>query len=134
MFGKKQILLFDGVCNLCDTTVQFVLQRDKKEIFLFAPLQSPIAKKLLVAEPNYITGLYSIVLIKNGVIFDESTAVLYLVKELAGAWPLLYYLFIWWPKPIRDALYRFVAKRRYRWFGKRDFCRIPDKAYQDRFL
>lgn len=130
----KHILLFDGVCNLCNASVQFVLRRDKKEKFLFAPLQSPIAEKLLAGNSNYITDLHSIVLIKNGEIFDESSAALYTAKELSAGWSLLYYFFIWWPKSIRDAIYRFVAKRRYKWFGKRDACSIPDKNYQDRFL
>lgn len=134
MKDGKHILLFDGVCNLCNASVQFVLRRDKKEKFLFAPLQSPIAEKLLAGNSNYITDLHSIVLIKNGEIFDESSAALYTAKELSAGWPLLYYLFIWWPKSIRDAIYRFVAKRRYKWFGKRDACSIPDKNYQDRFL
>lgn len=134
MKDGKHILLFDGVCNLCNASVQFVLRRDKKENFLFAPLQSPIAEKLLAGNSNYITDLHSIVLIKNGEIFDESSAALYTAKELSAGWPLLYYLFIWWPKSIRDAIYRFVAKRRYKWFGKRDACSIPDKNYQDRFL
>lgn len=134
MKDGKHILLFDGVCNLCNASVQFVLRRDKKEKFLFAPLQSPIAEKLLAGNSNYITDLHSIVLIKNGEIFDESSAALYTAKELSAGWSLLYYLFIWWPKSIRDAIYRFVAKRRYKWFGKRDACSIPDKNYQDRFL
>jgi len=137
MKDVQQILLFDGVCNLCNATVRFVLRRDKKKIFLFAPLQTPIAEKLLSSTPakkDYITDLYSIVLIRKGQVYDESSAALYTAKELSGGWPLLYYLFIWWPKFIRDAMYRFVAKRRYRWFGKRDACSIPDKNHQDRFL
>lgn len=133
----QQILLFDGVCNLCNATVQFVLRRDKKEVFLFSPLQSRIAAKLLSDTPtkkDYITDLHSIVLIRKGQVYDESSAALYTAKELSGGWPLLYYLFIWWPKFIRDAMYRFVAKRRYKWFGRQDACSIPDKKYQDRFL
>lgn len=137
MKDVQQILLFDGVCNLCNASVQFVLRRDKDEVFLFAPLQSPIAEKLLSstsAKKDYITDLHSIVLIRKGQVYDESSAALYTAKELSGGWPLLYYLFIWWPKGIRDAIYRFVAKRRYKWFGKQNTCSLPDKNYQDRFL
>lgn len=134
METEKYILLFDGVCNLCNASVQFVLRRDKQKKFLYAALQSDIAQKLLLNSPKYTTDLQSIVLLKEGKVFDQSTAALHLVKELSGAWPLLYYLFIWWPKGIRDAIYNFIAKRRYKWFGKRDACSIPDYAYQDRFL
>lgn len=134
MINEKQILLFDGVCNLCNASVQFVLRRDKNAKFVFAALQSDIAKELLVDSLEYITDLHSIVLIKNGAVLDESTAALHVAKELPSAWPLLYYLFIWWPKAIRDGLYKIVAKRRYKWFGKQDACSIPDVNYQDRFL
>lgn len=134
MINEKQILLFDGVCNLCNASVQFVLHRDKDAKFAFAALQSDIAKDLLLDHPEYIKDLHSIVLIKNGTVLDRSTAALHVAKELSAAWPLLYYLFIWWPKAIRDALYEFVASRRYRWFGKQDSCSIPDEDYQDRFL
>lgn len=134
MKDEKQILLFDGVCNLCNASVQFVIRRDKNTKFVFAPLQSDIAKKLLSNSMKYITELQSIVLIKEGRVYDESTAALHVAKELPGGWPLLYYLFIWWPKAIRDGLYKFVAKRRYKWFGKRDSCSIPDASHQNRFL
>lgn len=134
MIDGKQIILFDGVCNLCNASVQFVLRRDKKAKFVFAALQTDTAKKLLQNTPKYITDLHSIVLIKNGKIYDESTAALHLARELSGAWPLLYYLFIWWPKIIRDGLYKFVAKRRYKWFGIQSSCSIPDVTYQDRFI
>lgn len=134
MKDKKQILLFDGVCNLCNASVQFVLRRDKNAKIVFAALQSDIAKKLLIDNPEYITDLHSIVLIKNGSVLDGSTAALHVAKELPAAWPLLYYFFIWWPKAIRDGLYKFVANRRYKWFGKQDSCSIPDEDYQDRFL
>lgn len=134
MINEKQILLFDGVCNLCNASVQFVLRRDKNAKFVFATLQSDIAKELLVDNQEYITELHSIVLIKNEAVLDGSTAALHVAKELPSAWPLLYYLFIWWPKFIRDGLYKFVAKRRYKWFGKQDVCSIPDVNYQDRFL
>lgn len=134
MQDDKHILLFDGVCNLCNASVQFVLRRDMHKKFLFAALQSEIAHKILPDSPKYTTDLQSIVLLKEGKVFDQSTAALHLAKDLSGAWPLLYYLFIWWPKTFRDAIYRFIAKRRYKWFGKQDSCSIPDQNYQDRFL
>lgn len=134
MDTKKHILLFDGVCNLCNATVQFILHRDKKEKFSFASLQSEVAKRLLFNSPHYINDLQSIVLLKDGKLYDKSTAALYIAKELSGAWPLLYYLFIWWPKSFRDFFYNKISKRRYRWFGKQETCSLPDKAYKDRFL
>lgn len=130
----KYIILFDGVCNLCNATVQFVLSRDKNKKFLFSALQSNVAHQLLAHQSKYITSLQSIVLIKNNEIYDESTAALHIAKDLSGAWPLLYYLFIWWPKIIRDSVYKFIAKRRYKWFGKKDSCSIPNVNYKDRFL
>lgn len=134
MHDDKYILLFDGVCNLCNASVQFVLRRDKHKKFLFAALQSDIAHKLLLDSAKYTNDLQSIVLLKEGKVLDQSTAALHLTKDLSGAWPLLYYLFIWWPKGIRDTVYKFIAKRRYKWFGKKDSCSIPDENYQDRFL
>lgn len=134
MQDEKNILLFDGVCNLCNASVQFVLKRDKQKKFLFASLQSEIAEKLLSEQPEYITDLHSIVLLKNGKLYDKSTAALHLAKDLSNAWPLFYYLFIWWPKGIRDAIYSYISKHRYRWFGKQDTCSIPDNSQKDRFL
>lgn len=134
MQNEKHILLFDGVCNLCNASVQFILRRDKNKKFLFASLQSDIALKLLPSASNYTTDLQSIVLLKDGKILDKSTAALHIAKDLCGVWPLLYYLFIWWPKCIRDVIYKFIAKRRYKWFGKQESCNIPDESNRDRFL
>lgn len=134
MQNEKHILLFDGVCNLCNASVQFILRRDKSKKFLFASLQSDVASKLLPTASKYTRELQSIVLFKDGKILDKSTAALHIAKDLSGAWPILYYLFICWPKSIRDAIYSFIAKRRYKWFGKQDSCSIPDESNQDRFL
>lgn len=134
MQNKNYILLFDGVCNLCNASVSFVLKRDTKKKFLFASLQSDIAKELLSKHPDYITKLQSIVLLKEAKVYDKSTAALHLAKDLNAAWPLLYYLFIWVPKCIRDAVYSVISKNRYKWFGKQESCSIPTKEQKDRFL
>lgn len=134
MQKSKYIILFDGVCNLCNSTVVFILQRDKYNRFLFAALQSNTARNLWKDGQNYSTDLQSIVLLKKDKIYDQSSAALHIAKELSGAWPLLFYMFIWIPKGIRDTLYKFVAKRRYKWFGKRGTCMISLPKHQNKFL
>ncbi len=131
--GDKAILLFDGVCNLCDRSVQFIIQRDPQQHFQFAPLQSDIAKELLVQhglDPQFLEGL---VLIENNNAYTYSTAALRATRHLSGAWPLLYG-FIVVPRFIRDAVYRWVARNRYRWMGQKDACALPTPEQQARFL
>lgn len=124
------IILFDGVCNLCNGAVTFIIDRDPEGYFAFAPLQSETGKKLLGIEE---TRLESIVLIENGERYSESTAALKIARRLRGAWPLLYG-FIVVPRALRDSVYRFVAANRYRLFGKTDSCRLPTPELKKRFL
>lgn len=127
------IVLFDGVCNLCDQSVQFIIQRDPKQYFKFAPLQSDLAEDLLrehQLDPQY---LERVVLIENGKAYTHSTASLRVVRRLSGAWPLLY-AFILVPRFIRNAVYRWVARNRYRWFGKKEACAMPTPENRARFL
>ena len=127
------ILLFDGVCNLCNNAVQFVIRNDKKKQFTFASLQSESGKKLLVRGGFDIGKTDSFVFITEGNYYTQSTAALKVLKALGGVNALLY-AFIIVPKFIRDAVYNWVAKNRYRYFGKRNECMIPTPDLKSRFL
>ena len=126
------IVLFDGMCNLCNSSVRFIIQRDPEGKYQFASLQSDTGSELMkkYAIPETFD---SFILIQDDKWYDRSSAALRVVRGLKGAWKLLY-LFILVPKPVRDVLYRFVARNRYKWFGQRDSCMIPTPAYQERFL
>ena len=130
---KKAIVLFNGVCNLCNASVEFTLKHDKKHHFVFVALQSDVARDILLHYPKEFTKKDSILLIKNKKIYSESTAVLLIVKEFNGIWKLFQ---IFWiiPKFLRDSIYRFIAKHRYRWFGKSAVCYLPDNTIANRFL
>lgn len=127
------IILFDGVCNLCNSAVQFVIKRDTKDHFLFASLQSEAAIKILMEHNLYSKELFSILLVEDNTIYNKSTAVLRIAKKLKGLWPLLYG-FIIIPKFIRDGAYNFIAKNRYRWFGKKDECMVPTPDLKEKFI
>ena len=127
------IILFDGVCHLCNGSVNFLLKRDKKERFKFAPLQSPRGKALLKQHQLSTTDLDTIVFITKGQAFTKSTAVLKVMKELGHGWQLLF-AFIIIPRLIRDFTYDLVARYRYRIFGKSEECMIPNPNIGRRFL
>lgn len=127
------VLLFDGVCNFCNGTVNFIIKRDKENIFKFAPLQSPEAHELLNGKIEEKNRLQSLVLLENEKIYTRSTAALRILRHLPGMWPLLYG-FIIIPAFIRNIFYNIIAKYRYRWFGKRDKCMIPTPEVQSKFL
>ena len=126
------IILFDGVCNLCNGAVQFVIHRDKRQHFRFASLQSDTGKSYL-KQFRLPDQLYSIILIKNGQLYEKSSAALEIAKDLSGVWPALV-IFKVVPKALRDTVYDFIAARRYKWFGKKDQCMIPTPALKARFL
>jgi len=126
------VVLFDGVCNLCNASVAFILRRDPKAYFRFASLQSEAAARLLEGSPLE-AKLDSIVLLEDGAVFTQSTAALRIARRLRGAWPLLY-AFIILPRFLRDPIYDWIARNRYRWFGRRESCMIPDPALKDRFF
>ncbi|MFT6210664.1 MAG: putative DCC family thiol-disulfide oxidoreductase YuxK [Bacteroidia bacterium] len=133
MSQSNPLLLFDGVCNLCNSSVQFVLERNKKENIQFASLQSDFGRKMLEQvnlSPDYTSSL---VLIEEGKPYVKSEAALRLVKHLNGLWKLGSILFIF-PKFIRNPVYNLIAKNRYRWFGKKDVCWIPEPKWKNRFL
>ncbi len=122
---NKSIILYDGVCNLCNKFVQFIIKHDRHKQFLFVSLQSDAAAKLLLQLNNKNTTLNSIVLIDGDFICKKSTAVLLIFKKIGGIWGLFYYLKII-PKGIRDYIYDLVARHRYKWFGKRNTCYLHD--------
>ncbi|MFY0543512.1 thiol-disulfide oxidoreductase DCC family protein [Brevibacillus sp. H7] len=127
------ILLFDGECNLCSGTVQFILPRDRSGSIRFASLQSSIGKRLLAHYHYPSDEISSVVLIDNGRLYTKSAAVLRVTRKLRGIWPLLY-AFILIPAPLRNTLYDWVARNRYQWFGKREHCLLPRPDWKDRFL
>ncbi|MFB7305294.1 thiol-disulfide oxidoreductase DCC family protein [Heyndrickxia sporothermodurans] len=126
------IILFDGVCNFCNSSVQFILKRDPKGYFKFASLQSETGKSLL-DKYQINEDINSLVLIEDDTYFIKSNAVLRICKHLRGFWRLLS-IFRFVPIPIRNTFYEIIAKYRYRWFGKRETCMIPSKEERQRFL
>lgn len=131
--GKK-IILFDGVCNLCNSSINFVIKRDKHDIFRYASLQSEIGKKLISERNIDINKIDSILLIEPNVkYYHKSTAALHIAKQLSGIYPLLS-VFLILPKFLRDFVYDIIAKNRYRWFGKQESCMIPTPELKALFI
>jgi predicted DCC family thiol-disulfide oxidoreductase YuxK len=129
--GGKLIVLFDGVCNFCNVWVQLIIRNDRKDIFRFASLQSEAGKKLLDAA--LIPASESVVLIENGKYYFHSSAALRISSHLNGWWKLILVFYIF-PKFIRDAAYNFVARNRYKWFGKGETCAVPGEKVRHKFL
>lgn len=127
------IVLFDGVCNLCNAAVNFLIDHDPHGRLKFGALQSAAAAPLLVRHGIRPDDLESFIFIDNGRVLRRSDAALRVAWTLGGAWRLLY-PFLLLPRPIRDALYDWIAANRYRWFGKRDTCRIPTPELKSRFI
>jgi len=127
------LLLFDGVCNLCHGAVQFVIARDPHARFRFASLQSEVGRELVRRHglPDDVTTM--ILVEPDGRVSLRSTAALRVAVKLGGLWPLLGALLVV-PRFLRDPVYELVARHRYRWFGKKDSCPLPDPALADRFL
>lgn len=133
MMEEKKIVLFDGVCNLCNRSVQFIIKRDHHKQFHFASLQGKTGQQLLAQFHLPADNLNSFILIENGTLYRKSSAALRVCRKLGGAWPLLYG-FIIVPAFIRDAVYSLIAKNRYKWFGKTESCMIPAPGLKERFL
>ncbi|MCK5637664.1 MAG: DUF393 domain-containing protein [Flavobacteriaceae bacterium] len=131
--NKKPIILFDGVCNLCNGSVQFILKHDCKKQFLFASLQSDAAAKLLLQLNNKNNELKSLILIEGNKIYKKSDAVLKIARRLDPFWNV-FYVFKIIPKALRDMVYNIVAKNRYKWFGKKDKCQFEIVEYKNRFI
>ncbi|WLR57438.1 thiol-disulfide oxidoreductase DCC family protein [Mesobacillus subterraneus] len=126
------VILFDGVCNFCDASVQFILNRDPNETFHFASLQSEAGKELL-KKYNVRNDVDSMILIENDKVYYKSSAALRITRHLRGAWKLLY-VFMVVPAPIRNIAYDLIARNRYKWFGKKDSCMLPPPNVRKRFL
>ena len=126
------IVLFDGVCNFCNGAVNFIIRHDTSGRFTFAPLQSEVGERLK-REYAIPPDTDSLVLVENGRAYTHSTGALRIAKELGGFWQLAFF-FIVIPTPIRDWVYKFIAKNRYNWFGKKDVCMIPTPEVRERFL
>lgn len=131
--NETNILLFDGVCNLCSKTVRFIIKKDPKAKFRFASVQSQSGQLLLTQLGLPLDTFNSLIYIRDKRFYLKSTAVLKVLKELRGGWRLMYCLILL-PQFIRDFVYDFVAKRRYFIFGKSETCWIPSQEYLDRFL
>lgn len=130
--GKK-VILFDGVCNVCDGFVQFILKRDKKGLFYFASLQSDIAQQLLAKHQVKIKDLSTVVLIDGDAVYTHSDVSLIVARDLAGLSRFFYVLKIF-PKKFRDNFYNWFAANRYRFFGKKEVCMLPEPEWHSRFL
>lgn len=130
---NKPLILFDGVCNLCNNSVTFVIERDPSAYFQFAALQSEQAAERIAEFTDKTALPDSIVLIDEKGLHTRSTAALRVARHLSGIWPLLY-VFAVIPAPIRDIVYDWIARNRYRWFGKEDSCMLPTPELQQRFL
>ena len=128
--NNKMIILFDGVCNMCVGSVNFIIKRDSKDMFRFASLQGDVGQKML---KKYSLSMNSIILIKNGQVKTKSTAVLNILYHLNTFWKVLLIFYIV-PYPIRDILYNIVAKSRYFLFGKRTQCMVPNENINSKFL
>jgi predicted DCC family thiol-disulfide oxidoreductase YuxK len=130
---KNSVVLFDGVCNLCSRSIQFIIKHDKKKQFRFASLQSSFGQKIMKQFDLPINELNSFILLQGNNIYTKSTGALKILKSLNGLLPLNYG-FIIVPKFLRDAVYNFIAKHRYKWFGKKEECWIPTPELQQLFF
>jgi predicted DCC family thiol-disulfide oxidoreductase YuxK len=126
-------VLFDGVCNLCDGTVQFVIAHDSAARFRFAPLESDAARRMLMECAAEGPLPDSVALIDEGRLYTRSTAALRIARGLGFPWALIYGLIVV-PRPLRDWVYDLIARYRYRWFGRRDSCMMPTAEVRGRFL
>ena len=130
---SEQVILFDGVCNLCNGFVRFVIRHDRSAKFSFAAQQGITGQKLLQQNQIPINSYLVLVLTEKQNIFTESSAVLEIFRQLDGGW-FLFYIFIIIPKFIRDFIYKLVARNRYQWFGKKNSCMMPLPGMKKRFL
>ncbi|MFI5196496.1 MAG: thiol-disulfide oxidoreductase DCC family protein [Chitinophagales bacterium] len=133
-FAGRPVLFFDGQCNLCNSSVQFIIRHDKKKLFLFVPLQSgPGREALQNVQKQDESVPASAILYYNGKYFVRSAAALYVFKLLGGLWSLLFVGIIV-PRFLRDKVYGIISRNRYKWFGKRNECMTPAPDQMDRFL
>lgn len=127
----ETIIFFDGECMLCNSSVNFIIKHDKNSQFMFSPLQGKKAAELNIYSADKTPD--SIILIEKGNIYKFSDAALRIASKLDGFWKMLY-VFIIIPRFLRDFVYKFIAKHRYKWFGKYDYCMVPNDNIKKRFL
>jgi len=131
---NKKIILFDGVCNLCNAAVQFVIQHDKKDVFRFVALQSELGQEILKHIGINPKNIDSVILYEPGILYYyKSTAAIEIAKSLGGFWHLGT-VFRIIPTGIRNQLYDYIAKNRYKWYGKKEICWIPTQELKSKFL
>lgn len=133
MEHANRLVLFDGVCNFCNFWIQFALKRDKKGKLKFGSLQGTTAQEILPKYNIDPTVLTSVIFIEDGVAYRESTAALKVCRHLDGSWKLLY-VFIIIPAFLRDGIYKWVGRNRYKWFGKQESCMLPTPEQRARFV
>lgn len=131
--NDQPIILFDGVCNFCNSAVNFTLKRNTKADIRFAPMQSEAGQKLLQQYNLPVDDMQSFIFIEAGIVYKQSTAALKVCRHLKGIWPMCYGFMIV-PKFIRDGIYSWIAKNRYKWFGVQQACMIPTPEVRARFL
>lgn len=131
MNEANNVIFFDGVCNLCNGAVQFIIKRDTAGLFSYSALQSEFAKSVLAKDE--IESMTTILVLQNGKLLDESDAVIAIAKELGFPYNLTT-CFLWIPKSVRNVLYRFISKNRYRIFGKKESCMVPTPEIRNKFL
>jgi predicted DCC family thiol-disulfide oxidoreductase YuxK len=130
---KYEIILFDGVCNFCNASINFVMDHDPEKHFKFAPLQSEIGQDILRKFYKNTEDFDSVILLKDNQLYQKSAAALEITKHLSGSWKYLSFFSIL-PTPFLDFFYDIIAKNRYRIFGKADSCRMPTPDLRERFL
>ena len=129
----KTVVLFDGVCNLCNSLVIFLIKRDRKKALMFTALQSKVGQSILKSNQLKTDNFDSFVLYKNGKIYQKSGAGIRVLGSLGGFWTLMY-IFLTVPSPIRNWVYSLIANNRYKWWGQKDACMIPTPELKSRFL
>lgn len=133
MNHSKSIIFFDGICNLCNGSINFILKRDRNNQFLVGALQDDFSKKILsfyTIHPDYMESL---ILLEGSNLYIKSSAALRIAKKLNGLWPV-FYIFIAIPQGIRDRIYDWIGRNRYRWFGKKNTCRVASPTEHAKFL
>ena len=133
MVSSSPIILFDGICNLCNRSVQFIIKHDKEKVYRFAAFQSKAGQKLLQQYNLPLKQFSSFLLIENNKAYSQSTAALKVAKNLSGLVKLAV-VFNIVPAGIRNIVYNFVARNRYQWFGKKESCMVPTQDLKARFL
>jgi predicted DCC family thiol-disulfide oxidoreductase YuxK len=130
---KRILVFFDGVCHLCQGTVQFILKRDRQQRFAFAPLQGETAKQYLSVPPEDLAMPESVIVWHEGKTRERAAAIFYILQNLPRPWNWLS-VFRFVPTFVSDPLYRFVARNRYRWFGRSESCMMPRPEWKQQFL